>query len=341
MTLRRGFTLIELLVVIAIIALLVGILLPSLAGARREARAIKCAANARSVVQAVATYSADFKDLIPPAYVYGAEQTGTKWRVADQQGEDFTGPQGYVHWTGFLFDQSSASGQGSGGLPQEAFTCPDVPGGGAPATNPGEDGQLEPGQQPANSAAWDRQAKRVAYAGNASIFTRNKFTGGTRRLNRLVKAGEVQMPSKTITVCEFLVLNGTWQSLLSGSAMKSHRPITPFVGGSTGGDVYNEPTLGSTPRFFYPNWRNNLYTADRLGPNMISDPNTNLNAVGRHHPGTGQGGPGFGGISNFAFFDGHVERLHVIDTIERRLWGDKFYSLTGGGNGVNMQQFAE
>ncbi len=341
MSTRRAFTLIELLVVIAIIALLVGLLLPSLAGARREAKALKCAANARSVVQAVVSYSADYKDQIPPAYVYGSEQTGTAWKLADQQGEDFTGPQGYVHWTGFLFDQSSAAGQGSGGLPQEAFTCPEVPRGGAPATNPGPDGELEAGQQPANASAWDRQAKRVAYAGNAAIFTRNKFTGGTRRLNRFVKVGDVQNASKTITICEFLVWNGTWQGIMSGATSKSHRPITPFVGGSTGGDVYNEPTLGSGPRFFYPNWRNNIYPNERLGPNMISDSNSNLNAVGRHHPGTGVGGGNFGGTSNFAFLDGHVERLHVIDTVERRLWGDKFYSLTGAASGVNPTQFAD
>ncbi|MGD9689231.1 MAG: type II secretion system protein [Phycisphaerales bacterium] len=338
---RRGFTLIELLVVIAIIALLVGILLPSLAGARKEARAIKCATNARSVVQAVVSYTADYKDLIPPAYVYGAEQTGTAWNIAAQQGEDFLGPEGYVHWSGFLFDQSSAAGQGSGGLPQEAFTCPDVPMGGAPSTNPGPDAGLENGQQPANAQAWDRQAQRMAYAGNAAIFCRNKFSGGTRRLNRLVKAGEVQLPSKTITVCEYLVWNGTWQGLMSGSTMKSHRPITPFVGGSTGQDVYSEPTLGSVPRYFYPNWRNNIYPNERLGPGMIQDPNTNLNAVGRHHPGTGIGGGNFGGIANFAFLDGHVERLHVIDTIEKRLWGDKFYSITGSGNAVDQNSFAE
>ena len=337
----RGFTLIELLVVIAIIALLVGILLPSLSGARKEARALKCGVNARSVTLAVAAYAADNKDTIPPAYVYGADQTGTRWRIEDQQGEDFSGPEGYVHWSGFLFDQGSGAGQGSGGLPQEAFTCPDVPRGGVTATNPGSDGELEPGQQPSNAAAWDRQAKRIAYAGNAAIFPRNKFRGNPQRDNRLVKSGELTFPSKTILVAEFLVYNGGWEGIMSGPTSKSHRPITPFVGGSAGGNVYAEPRIGNAPRFFYPNWRNNIYPNERLGPNMISDPNTNLNAVGRHHPGTGAGGGNFGGLSNFAFVDGHVERTHVIDTIEKRLWGDRFYSLTGTGNGVNMTQFAD
>lgn len=62
---RHGFTLIELLVVISIIALLIGILLPSLGAARMSAWRNSCAANSRSLTQAMLSYDSDKRKLPP------------------------------------------------------------------------------------------------------------------------------------------------------------------------------------------------------------------------------------------------------------------------------------
>lgn len=62
---RCGFTLVELLVVVAIIALLISIMLPSLRGARDEAKRVVCRNNVRSIWTGVIMYTYEFNDRVP------------------------------------------------------------------------------------------------------------------------------------------------------------------------------------------------------------------------------------------------------------------------------------
>lgn len=63
---RRGFTLIELLMVIGIITVLIGILLPNINKARRQAQRTRCQAQLAQIGQALLMYANDWKGTIVP-----------------------------------------------------------------------------------------------------------------------------------------------------------------------------------------------------------------------------------------------------------------------------------
>ncbi|TVQ63995.1 MAG: type II secretion system protein [Phycisphaerales bacterium] len=68
---RCAFTLIELLVVVAIIGLLIGVLLPTLSGARDAAKLVVQQGNARQLMMGYAEYAIDRRDYVLPAMIDG------------------------------------------------------------------------------------------------------------------------------------------------------------------------------------------------------------------------------------------------------------------------------
>ena len=70
-TCKTAFTLVELLVVIGIIAILVGILLPTLSRARENANRVTCMSNLRQVATAFFMYTGENKGWFPNVAVFG------------------------------------------------------------------------------------------------------------------------------------------------------------------------------------------------------------------------------------------------------------------------------
>jgi prepilin-type N-terminal cleavage/methylation domain-containing protein/prepilin-type processing-associated H-X9-DG protein len=83
---RKGFTLIELLVVISIITLLISLLFPAWAAARRAAQMITCSSNLRQVGIGIISYCADFNGYLPRGPETMNYYFGTPWnQIATSQ----------------------------------------------------------------------------------------------------------------------------------------------------------------------------------------------------------------------------------------------------------------
>jgi prepilin-type N-terminal cleavage/methylation domain-containing protein/prepilin-type processing-associated H-X9-DG protein len=82
---RHAFTLVELLVVIGIIAILIGILLPTISRARESARRASCLSNLRQVGMAMRFYAYDNRDQVPLGYRTGNKQFNSMARGSNNR----------------------------------------------------------------------------------------------------------------------------------------------------------------------------------------------------------------------------------------------------------------
>jgi hypothetical protein len=333
----RAFTIAELFTCVACAALLVMSIGAASSNHRDHAYAAICADHMHTFAERFDAYLDEHKGLYPPSYVYPSDEQGN-YDLLNQLEQR---PFGIAHWSWLVF-QSDPD-------PDELFQCPAMKNGGSPRTNPGlrradwELNQIDQYGQADTNKLMDKQAPRMSYAGNATIIPHNKFTqqlSGGPRVNVLVAQASIAYPSTTIVLTEFL---DNWKALAAPTTdsftSKSHRPINPFYHLGSGFNEY--AASPNNPGFIYGTAGDQQTYGVLSGAHVrdqtnVLDPTSGesqVNAVGRHHPGGSDyinaGDERFEGTANFLFIDGAVRRMNVWRTLENRLWGDRYYSLTG------------
>ncbi len=315
----EGFTLAELLTVLAVLAVLLGILLPSLNVARRAARAVVCQSNLRSSGLAILAYCDAQDGYLPPAYGY----VGSAGLYAQPEEPVL----GIRHWSGLLLTGRYVT--------EGALHCPEIPQGGLAPQNT-EESNLDRGQTAGRTGVVDVQAQRCAFTVNEVLCPRNRFrTGfkGAQRPSRLVRLAQVRRQQRTVLLTEW---PADWR-IVSGpdsTLSHSHLPVHGFrgLGEMVGPDRYDlnmTVSDAARPCLSTGNYRKVNSNDLSISPNGLRRYPPRLDWVGRNH----KGSAAQRGVkeSNFFYLDGHTESKSVHRTIDETAfeWGDRIYSLTG------------
>lgn len=212
-----GFTLIELLVVVSIIALLVAILLPSLAGAREQARSAVCATNLDQICNGMATYATEYNDAIVGSpitsggYMFGDLNAGPCMQIWD-----FIGPI-RQQWTSEVKEpkvhQDRLLRLFAGYRQEKAFRCPSNNyiatayaggGGGGPRAGTYDVGAgLLNSYNTSRNFLWAGQEARLDLAGGGTGSTRGPTTHAELTPSGYIpRVTNVGAPSKKVYVAD-------------------------------------------------------------------------------------------------------------------------------------------
>ena len=207
---RLGFTLVELLVVIGIIALLISILLPSLARAREQGNMLKCLSNLRQLSMAFTMYANEQRDYFPAA---------ARW-APDSKVEDWIWYEEIVHAGRPVLDvQQSRIAPYLGGFKAELFRCPS------------DEFQLHTNQN-ATSGIYKYSYVMTDRFDSVNFWYANQKT-------KLVKRSQIRSPSDKVLLVEEdenSINDGNWNPGSTGAidgsenrdllAIRHDRPIT-------------------------------------------------------------------------------------------------------------------
>ena len=221
---------------------------------------------------------------------------------------------------GSLTHHSARLLEGGYAASPEDFTSPLAPGGGAP-----------------KAGEHVRQVDRLAFTVNAAIMPPEPLAdSGTARHYRqvahragfpqaggsLLRADEPIAPASTLLVTEWLTADG-YSALRQGPRVLSHRPIVPFLGATTGRSPEREATAVGAP-FVYPDAGQVFDDNADFREALVGRGATEINAMGRGHTGDGAG------RAALIMLDGSARLATPRQSVEQRLWGEAFHSITGG-----------